>query len=104
MKDQPKHTSKDWLAKRAEGCGYLEWYVGRDGDARSIANDITDPETRQPSKANAQLIAAAPDLLEALDTLTLVIGLTPILGNKEALQEAMDSARAAIAKAEGRGA
>jgi hypothetical protein len=53
-------------------------------------------------KANARLIAAAPDLLEALDTLTLVIGLTPIAGNKEALQEAFNIARAAIAAAEGR--
>ena len=53
-------------------------------------------------KANAALIAAAPDLLAALDTLTLVIGLTPIAGNKEALQEAVNIARAAIAAAEGR--
>jgi hypothetical protein len=37
------------------------------------------------------------NLLEWLDTLTLVVGLTPIAGNKEALQEAMDGARAAIA-------
>jgi hypothetical protein len=46
--------------------------------------------------------SAAPDLLEALDTLTHVIGLTPIAGNKQALQEAFDAAAAAIAKAEGR--
>lgn len=32
-------------------------------------------------------------LRDALDTLTLVIGLTPIAGNKEALQEAFDNAR-----------
>ena len=38
------------------------------------------------------------ELLAALDTLTLVVGLTPITGNKDALQEAMDIARAAIAK------
>ena len=104
MSDQPKHTPGDWLAKRAEGGGYVEWHIGRDGEARAIASDITDPVTGLPSKANAHLIAAAPDLLEAVDTLTLVIGLTPILGNKQALQEALDAARAAIAKAEGRGA
>ena len=40
-----------------------------------------------------------PELLEALDTLTAVVGLTPIAGNKAALQEAFDLARAAIAKA-----
>lgn len=32
-------------------------------------------------------------LEEVLDTLTLVVGLTPIVGNKDALQEAMDMAR-----------
>ena len=35
-------------------------------------------------------------LEEALDTLTLVVGLTPIVGNKYALQEAMDMARAEL--------
>ncbi|CAB4165999.1 hypothetical protein UFOVP835_10 [uncultured Caudovirales phage] len=51
--------------------------------------------------ALAQLFAAAPELLEALDTLTAVIGLTPIAGNKPAVQEAFDIARAAIEKARG---
>jgi len=36
---------------------------------------------------------------EALDELTLVIGLTPIAGNKEALQEAVDRARKLLAAA-----
>lgn len=40
-------------------------------------------------------------LAEALDTLTLVVGLTPIAGNKEALQEAMDAARSALAAVKG---
>lgn len=35
-------------------------------------------------------------LEDALDTLTLVVGLTPIAGNMAALQEAMDAARAAL--------
>lgn len=43
-------------------------------------------------------------LAEALDTLTAVIGLTPIKGNKEALQEAFDQARAVLAEVEGKGA
>jgi hypothetical protein len=55
----------------------------------------------QPMKANANLLAAAPELYEALDTLTLVVGLTPIAGNKAALQEAFDVARAALKKARG---
>lgn len=55
----------------------------------------------QDNKANARLIAAAPELYEALDTLSLVVGLTPIAGNKAALQEAVDVARAALKKARG---
>ena len=35
-------------------------------------------------------------LEEALDTLTLVVGLTPIAGNKDALQEAMNIARSEL--------
>lgn len=35
-------------------------------------------------------------LEEALDTLTCVVGLTPILGNKAAMQEAFDMARTVL--------
>jgi predicted nuclease with TOPRIM domain len=35
-------------------------------------------------------------LEDALDCLTLVVGLTPFAGNKDALQEAVDLARAAL--------
>ena len=70
MKEQPKHTPGPWFAKRAGGDGYFEWYVGRDGENCPIAEDIADPMTRDPSEANAHLIAAAPDLLEALKAAT----------------------------------
>lgn len=49
-----------------------------------------------------KLEASHADIFEALQTLTLVIGLTPIAGNKEALQQAFGIARSAIAKAEGK--
>ena len=121
MKDQPKHTPGPWLADKATyHNGYVEHFVGRDGDAVAIAGDITDPETRQPSEANARLIAAAPDLLEAarlqerhewakrnLES----IGADPL--NPERLALVMEVERtgsaanmarkSAIAKAEGRG-
>lgn len=45
---------------------------------------------------NTALRADKDRLFDALDTLTLVIGLTPVAGNKAALQEAFDKARAAI--------
>lgn len=53
------------------------------------------------SEANARLIAAAPELLEALSSLTAVLGLKPKELSLQALQEAYDIARAAIAKAQG---
>ena len=64
MSNQPKHTPGPWFAKRAGDGGYFEWYVGRDGENCPIAEDIADPMTRDPSEANAQLIAAAPTLYE----------------------------------------
>ncbi|CAB4141496.1 hypothetical protein UFOVP418_49 [uncultured Caudovirales phage] len=45
------------------------------------------------------LEASHAELLAALHTLTAVVGLTPLAGNKDALQEAFNIARAAIAKA-----
>jgi len=59
------------------------------------------PEDAAEEIANANLLAAAPELYEALDVLTLVVGLTPILGDKAALQEAVDIARATLKKARG---
>lgn len=64
---EPKHTNGRWKAERSQDAGgYFEWFVRRDGDTTAIASDITDPETGQPSEANAALVAAAPELLEAL--------------------------------------
>ena len=117
MNDQPKHTTGDWLAKRAEGGGYIEWYVGMDGEALAIASDIIDPETGQPSEANARLISAAPDLLEALNNLMWIVERAGVEStstwepfqswtfrdDKVSAKEKIDFARAAIAKAEGRG-
>jgi hypothetical protein len=97
MSDQPKHTPGPWFAKRAGDGRYFEWYVGRDGGNCSIAEDITDPVTRDPSEANAHLIAAAPDLLEALKM--MMEG-----GLEGPTSQATETALAAIAKAEGRGA
>ena len=66
-----KHTPGRWIVRHASygrnGCVIMdELYVARDGDNMSIAADISDPETGEFSMANARLIAAAPDLLDAL--------------------------------------
>lgn len=95
-------TTGEWQAERGESGGYVEWFVRRDGDSRAIASDILDPETGEPSEDNTRLIAAAPELLEALKTLADY----PIAGGYAlgpCISECdMKEIRAAIDKAEGR--
>ncbi len=80
-----------------------EYFVRRPEDNVSIAADIIDPETSEPSEANAQLIAAAPELLEALKKLTAAFERTGLkLYSLSGQPTATDLAIAAIAKAEGR--
>lgn len=51
-----------------------EYFVRRPDDDVAIAADIIDPELGIPSKANACLIAAAPDLLAALESMVAEYG------------------------------
>jgi hypothetical protein len=83
------------------GC-YVDAFVLADALRAALA----EPEPEEIADAprlydeNKRLREANAELLEALDTLAVVVGLTPVAGNKAALQEAFDLARAAIAKAE----
>jgi hypothetical protein len=86
---------------------FQDIYTVDDADGYvALFDDVTHyieviPPAPPVTEANANLIAAAPELYEALDLLTLVVGLTPILGDKAALQEAVDIARATLKKARG---
>ena len=55
------------------------------------------------TEANASLIAAAPDLYEALNNIIAVIGAMQAIGTKPKLDgsRALDAARSALAKADG---
>lgn len=111
--DTPMHTPGPWTAKFGPGAG--GGYQGVDGPkGERVA--LCDEDTRMgvfTREANARLIAAAPDLLEALRSLLSAsadaIRYVPADGSEErdlcdAAGDAMIFARAAIARAEGRGA
>jgi len=86
-----KHTPGPWeVAWGGSFDGTREVFVRRPEDDVAIAADILDPDTEAPSAANARLIAAAPELLEALRGLVDEQNGPPLL-----------SARAAIARATG---
>ena len=69
------------------------------GVTASNAEPIANCGLGKTGKANARLIAAAPELLDALQTAAMaLIGYTH---RNEIIENALDSARAAIAKATG---
>lgn len=65
-----------------------------------VAHSAKDPEQKETALANANLIAAAPDLLEALEYALSMWGDYLPPGNSNAMK-AIKQSRAAIAKARG---
>ncbi|HGM6719901.1 TPA: hypothetical protein ACKQC2_000721 [Stenotrophomonas maltophilia] len=112
-----KHTPGPWEVSHGghgspHGFVIDEYYVLNRtvADDVAIAADIVDPATQMPSEANARLIAAAPEMFEALDTIG---GLSRALrqggpdpmdlqGLSDALEEAVDLANSLVAQIEGR--
>ena len=62
----------------------------------------TNRRSEDETEANARLIAAAPELLEALQELMDEQNGPPLIRDAPAWEAAMSKARAAIAKVEGR--
>lgn len=82
------HTPGPWIT-----CGFENLTVNdRDGNT-IIACPGSSTGTRIEMKANARLIAAAPDLLEALIECEVLLDQFPLIKRR---------VKAAIAKAEGR--
>ena len=96
-----KHTPGPWKLKLGKGIQYT--YLVADKKGQDIANWAHYPNaTKAQTKANARLIAAAPDLLEAL--MGLLADITEYqtlnnLGGEDNHWQAI--ARAAIVKATG---
>ena len=98
-----KHTPGPWTVT-ADGAG---WYIEATPERGHSLAFIASPEFQEEpdtsaseAEANASLIAAAPDLLEALQWLVDILP-DPDLDNDELQRTWTRRARAAIAKATG---
>ncbi len=109
MSGQSKHTPGPWAVEDPMGADVGFWIVQDGLEARqwSCIAIVTDDEDgtardeggrfigRNEQRANARLIAAAPEMLEALRTMEMAESLSEI-------EEALRVGQAALAKAEGR--
>ncbi|MEY0881994.1 hypothetical protein AB7194_17360 [Providencia stuartii] len=91
-----KHTPAPWRChdKRPNCSGYS--IVGNDG---RYIGFVGDSDELSPIDANAHLIAAAPELLEAL--IEIVEEIEIWFDDNDILPDTLDKAKAAIAKALG---
>jgi len=105
-----RHTPGPWKFGKELSAHSGEWLISYDAADRGQGIPIaeTRPGSGQES-ANARLIAAAPELLEALEA-ALACGLVPKMTAKDGgaagrikAVQAGDKVRAAIAKARGEG-
>lgn len=101
-----KHTPGPWTVE-STGMGYS---VRGDGNGHCVVFTNTASCSKaalrrsiskdEEESANARLVAAAPDLLEALERITRELGV-PQPGYPQPVANAVEIARAAIAKARG---
>lgn len=92
-----KHTPGPWLARKVAGTflpGQIGWAIDYNEEQEQVVDYVY-------KEADARLIAAAPDLLDALENVIESWGLG-LLPHEDS--EALDQARAAIAKAKGESA
>lgn len=103
MKKTPPHTAGPWAASPADMFGDHNIILAdQTEDCRAIAAVVSNMRDHAEVSANARLIAAAPELLEALEEARNVI-----LNHGEdamTLMSALVMADAAIAKAKGEAA
>lgn len=91
-----KHTSGQWVASPEENNN--EWGIVSDKWGIAICADAPGDGT---AEANARLIAAAPELLDALCNLIYWVNPDGSFPDNLTVREAISEARNAIAKATG---
>lgn len=98
-KGSAEHEEGPWFLDPVDTC---EWQVlgPSNGFCANVIATIHSTDMPQGA-ANARLIAAAPDLLEALALYVAACGNTAASVDRELVQEAWRRANAAIAKARG---
>lgn len=105
---EAKHTPGPWKSRR-ESAGAWKVGGGPIGEYPICTRLSTVEHMEEESYANARLIAAAPDLLEALEeaanaldvTAAYIREHTPNKATAEGIENDARKARAAISKAEG---
>lgn len=89
-----KHTLSPWEVSKKFPTHVYKWVSS--GNAFRIVATCDSHEKDEQAIADARLIAAAPELLEALEPFSELVGRSPLQ-----LNEMMRKAKAAIAKARG---
>jgi len=105
---EAKHTPGPWTVQELERNrnGYQGWHtycVRHASNVHLATIGHVDRYGCERNAANARLIAAAPDLLAALAKLLALAEAEGIGSEWEASEAAVGTARAAVAKATGRG-
>ena len=97
---KPKHTPGPWTVELAEGVRVLDANGRRVASVSLLSWKLAEPRSEAEICMNAQLIAAAPDLYEALEAIQKA-RFHPDPGE---MSEANNMAAAALAKARGESA
>jgi len=95
MSDTPRMDAA-WKPDGGDGYPTVDVDLARQLERELNAANSIIRQQQLLDEENLRLQERIKRLEEALDTLTLVVGLTPVAGNKDALQEAVDLARAAL--------
>ena len=102
--DYDKDSKEIFSCDEGHGCGWIALVGGNDSNGRRLPDEMRS--------ANCSLIAAAPELLVTLQNCVNVLSLalplfddesTDNKDSRDEVESVIDAARAAIAKAEGRG-